>query len=95
MIGSETQAHPLRGVLLIMAAVLVFACMDAATKHMATRYNVPMVVAIRYIVNLGLLVVIFGPKLGRGLYSTNRIEPDWSWRARAALRFPRSAQVSR
>jgi drug/metabolite transporter (DMT)-like permease len=72
MIGSETQAHPLRGVLLIMAAVLVFACMDAATKHMATRYNVPMVVAIRYIVNLGLLAALLGPRLGRGLYFTQR-----------------------
>ncbi len=69
---SETQSHPLRGVLLVMAAVFVFACMDAATKHMATRYNVPMVVAIRYFVNLVLIVALLGPRLGRGLYATER-----------------------
>ena len=72
MTGGQTQSHPLKGVLLVMAAVLVFACMDVVTKHMASRYNVPLVVAFRYIVNLALLILLFGPKLGRALYTTNR-----------------------
>ena len=68
----EDAANPLKGVLLVMAAVLVFACMDSTTKHLATRYNVPLVVALRYLVNLGLLILFWGPKYGRGLYATER-----------------------
>jgi drug/metabolite transporter (DMT)-like permease len=62
----------LRGVLLIMTAVLVFACMDAITKHLAMRYNAPLVVAVRYIVNLLLLIAIMAPKHGMGLVRTRR-----------------------
>ena len=71
----EDAANPLKGVLLVMAAVLVFACMDSTTKHLATRYNVPLVVALRYLVNLGLLILLWGPKHGRGLYATERTGP--------------------
>jgi drug/metabolite transporter (DMT)-like permease len=62
----------LRGVLLIMAAVLVFACMDAVTKHLAMRYNAPLVVAVRYIVNLLLLIAIMAPRHGMELVKTKR-----------------------
>ena len=72
MTGGETHRNPLRGVLLVMAAVLVFACMDVMTKYMATRYNVPLVVAFRYLVNLALLIVLLGPRLGRSLFATER-----------------------
>ncbi len=61
-----------RGVLLIMAAVLVFACMDAVTKHLAMRYNAPLVVAVRYVGNLLLLVAIMAPRHGMGLVKTRR-----------------------
>jgi drug/metabolite transporter (DMT)-like permease len=72
MTGSETQAHPLRGVLLVMAAVLVFACSDVVTKYLAARHPVPLVLAIRYAVNFLLLIALFGPRLGRSLYATKR-----------------------
>lgn len=62
----------LRGAGFIALAVLVFACMDSMTKHLATAYNVPLVVALRYIGNLVLLVAIFGPREGRGLITTRR-----------------------
>jgi drug/metabolite transporter (DMT)-like permease len=72
MPSNETQAHRLRGVLLVMAAVFVFAVADAVTKHLAMRFPVPLVLAIRYAVNLALLVVLFGPRFGKSLYVTKR-----------------------
>jgi drug/metabolite transporter (DMT)-like permease len=67
-----TTASPLRGVLLTMAAVLVFACMDTATKFLAAHYNVPLIIAMRYLTNLGLLTLIQAPRHGWSLVSANR-----------------------
>lgn len=67
----------LRGVLLVMAAVLVFACMDATTKHLTMRYNVPVVVAARYLVNFLLLLAVFAPKHGRSLLAIDRKGLVW------------------
>jgi drug/metabolite transporter (DMT)-like permease len=57
---------------LIAAAVLVFAGMDATTKHLATTWNVPLVIALRYFGNLALLLAIFAPREGRALVQTRR-----------------------
>ena len=58
--------------MLIAGAVAVFACLDAMTKHLATAWNVPLVVAMRYIVNLLALAAIYAPSRGRALIATNR-----------------------
>lgn len=68
----EKTSHPFQGVVLIMAALLLFACMDTTTKYLATRYNVPLVVAIRYIVHGVLMVVLLAPTQGRKLVHTQR-----------------------
>lgn len=65
-------AHSYRGVLLFMLGVLLFACMDCTTKYLVARYDVPLVVAIRYIVNCLLMVVLLTPSQGRNLVRTNR-----------------------
>ena len=70
--GSPVPTHPLRGVLLIMLGVFVFACLDNTTKYLVTRYEVPLVVAIRYIVNCLLMVVLLTPSHGRKLVQTQR-----------------------
>lgn len=72
MASQLAPLNVLRGAAFIAVAVLVFACMDAMTKHLATAYNVPLVVALRYFGNLVLLVAIFGPREGRGLITTRR-----------------------
>ncbi|MES2442466.1 MAG: DMT family transporter [Pseudomonadota bacterium] len=64
--------HPLRGALLFMVGLLLFACMDATTKYLAASYDVPMVVAIRYIVNCLLMIVLLAPTHGRQLVETQR-----------------------
>ena len=58
--------------MLIAGAVAVFACVDAMTKHLATAWNVPLVVAMRYIVNVLALAAIYAPGQGRALIATKR-----------------------
>jgi drug/metabolite transporter (DMT)-like permease len=65
-------AHPLRGLLLLVSALFFFACMDTSTKYLAASYPVPLVVAVRYIVNCALMVVLLAPRQGRQLLETRR-----------------------
>ena len=69
---THLPTNVLRGMALVAMAVLVFAGMDATTKHLAATYNVPLIVALRYIGNLSLLVAIFAPRKGRALVTTRR-----------------------
>ena len=46
---------------LVLCATLAFACLDTVTKQLLVRYEVPAVAAIRYVVQLGLIVMVFGP----------------------------------
>lgn len=69
---SGAAAHSSRGVLLFMLGVLLFACMDCTTKYLVASYEVPMVVAIRYIGNLALMVILLAPSQGKKLVHTKR-----------------------
>lgn len=69
--------HPLRGFLLLLAAMFFFTCMDAATKFLARDYNVPLIVAIRYLVNWALMVALLAPTMGRKLTETRRTGLVW------------------
>jgi drug/metabolite transporter (DMT)-like permease len=64
--------NPMKGVALVSAAVFLFAMADVLTKHLALSYSVVLVVAVRYMVNVGLLGGIMGPSQGRALWQTNR-----------------------
>jgi drug/metabolite transporter (DMT)-like permease len=61
-----------KGVLLITFAVMLFALADVPTKHLTMLYSVSLVVALRYAVNLLLLVGFYAPKQGLALLKTNR-----------------------
>jgi drug/metabolite transporter (DMT)-like permease len=56
----------------VVLATLGFALSDVMTKHLTTRYAVALVVAGRYLVNVGLLAVFLGPRHGAGLWRTRR-----------------------
>ena len=58
--------------MLFCGALLVFAYMDTTTKYLAAYYNVPLIVAIRYMVHCLLMVVILGPSQGTALVQTQR-----------------------
>lgn len=64
--------RPLKGVMLIVLATLAFAAGDVVTKQQAMRHPVAVVIAVRYVINLGLLAVFLGPRLGAGLWRTRR-----------------------
>jgi drug/metabolite transporter (DMT)-like permease len=52
--------------------VLILACMDTTTKYLATRYEVPLIVAVRYVVNCLLMIVALAPAYGARLVKTRR-----------------------
>ena len=67
-----SQSNPTRGILLVCAAVFLFALSDVLTKQLAEHVAVPMIVAVRYAVNLGLLAVVLWPRHRAALWHTNR-----------------------
>lgn len=64
--------RPLQGVALVAMAALTFALADVLTKLQAERHPVAVVVAVRYLVNLALLLLLLGPGQGRALWQTRR-----------------------
>lgn len=67
-----TEGNPLKGVLLVILAVLLFAMADTAGKHLAMLYPVTLVLAVRYTVNLGLITATLLPRHGPALWRTRR-----------------------
>ena len=61
-----------RGIGLVLAAVFMFACQDALGKYLFTSYSVPFVHAVRYFVNLVIMLALFLPRYGRVLVATQR-----------------------
>jgi drug/metabolite transporter (DMT)-like permease len=64
--------RPLKGVLLILLAVLVFACMDTAGKYLMTKFGVSTVAFARYAINVIFLILIFAPRQGAKIWHSNR-----------------------
>ena len=64
--------QPLRGLVLIIGATLLFAYNDTTNKLLITEYNVPMVAAIRYIGHCLLMLAIVAPLHGREMVRTQR-----------------------
>lgn len=64
--------HPFRGVMLLAAAMFLFACMDTTTKYLTASYEVPVVMAVRYVVHALLMVILLTPSHGRRLFQTQR-----------------------
>lgn len=62
----------LKGFLLAMLGLFLFSCMDSATKYLTAHYNVPFVVAMRYMVHLLLMVLLFAPRHSTQLIKTQR-----------------------
>ncbi len=66
------NARPLVGIGLVALAAMLFAIADVAGKYLTMLYAVPLVMALRYGINLGLSVAIFAPREGRALLVANR-----------------------
>ena len=75
IVTAETNAariRPVKGVFLVVLATLAFATADAVTKQLTAHHPVSVVMAIRYLINLGLLTLLLGPSLGPRLWRINR-----------------------
>ena len=72
MTAANKPARTLSAILLVLSAVFLFACQDTMSKYLVTNYSVPFVQAIRYGVNLILMVSIFTPRLGFGFMQSGR-----------------------
>ena len=70
--AANMSARTLSAILLVLSAVFMFACQDTISKYLVTNYSVPFVQAIRYGVNLLLMVSIFTPRLGFGFMQSMR-----------------------
>lgn len=62
----------LTGIALVLCAVVIFVTMDTSSKYLMTKYNVPLIAAVRYGVNLMLLLVLFAPRHGAAIWKTQR-----------------------
>jgi drug/metabolite transporter (DMT)-like permease len=69
---SLLRHHPLKGILLAAIAWFLFACMDSCTKYLTSHYDVPVVVAMRYLVHLFLMLAILAPRNSDLLFKTQR-----------------------
>lgn len=67
-----TGGSALKGVVFVMAAVFLFAAGDTLNKYLVERHPVAFVQAGRYLVNLGLLMVLMMPRHGVTLWKTER-----------------------
>jgi drug/metabolite transporter (DMT)-like permease len=66
------EPHPVRGALLCLLALALFACMDTTTKYLSQHYPIPAIMAVRYLGNLLLMVLVFGPRQRREMVETQR-----------------------
>lgn len=66
------SAHPLRAILFLMVAVMLFVLLDSTVKQLAQRYPVLMLAWVRYVVHLVLMTVFLAPRLGRRLILSAR-----------------------
>jgi drug/metabolite transporter (DMT)-like permease len=71
-VSAEAAQHPLRGILLFLAALFLFAALDATAKYMSAFFAVPALVWARYTVHFLIMLAAFAPRMGRQLLATQR-----------------------
>lgn len=66
------EPHPLRGILLLLAALLLFSLLDATSKHLSQTFSVPFLVWARYTLHCLLMVAVLAPSMRLRLVATGR-----------------------
>lgn len=72
----------IKGVLCVSAAVFLFAAGDTAAKALFAVYSIPLILALRYTLNVLILLAALGPRHGAALFRYRR---PWLVVARGAL----------
>ena len=75
-------AHRLRGIVLFLIALLLFAALDATAKYLSAVFAVPLLVWARYMVHCVFMLATVAPSLGRELVITRH---PWQLTVRALL----------
>jgi drug/metabolite transporter (DMT)-like permease len=65
--------HALRGIVLMIAAVSTFTCLDTTSKYLAQHYPVPAIVWARYVVHMVLMALVLGPRMRFALLRTTNV----------------------
>ncbi|MDP3648082.1 MAG: DMT family transporter [Paracoccaceae bacterium] len=71
--ATQRNDGALKGVALVVAATFLFGLSDTVSKHLAMLYAVPLLLAVRYGVNLLLLMAVMMPRHGTRLWRTSRL----------------------
>ncbi len=64
--------HALRGTLLFLAALFLFAALDATAKYLSAFFAVPLLVWARYLVHFLIMLLAMAPGMGRAIVVTRR-----------------------
>jgi len=68
----QANAHPLRGIALMLLATLLFASHDALSKYLSGFYPIVMIVWARYLVHTLLMAAVFVPRRGLRVLRSKR-----------------------
>jgi drug/metabolite transporter (DMT)-like permease len=66
------EQNPRQGILLMLAALFLFACLDATAKHLSHTYPIPLLVWARYTLHCLLMVIFLAPSMRWRLLETAR-----------------------
>lgn len=66
-------ASPLRGIAMLLAALMFFVALDTTAKHLSGHLPVPMLVWARYTVHCLLMVIFLAPSMRKRLLGTRRL----------------------
>lgn len=67
----DTQS-PLRGIALLMGALVLFVMLDTTVKYLGSRWPVPMLVWARYLTHFLMMLVVLGPGMRSRLVASSR-----------------------
>ena len=63
-------AAPLRGILLVVGACVMFSLLDSVAKYLSQAHHPMMVAWARYVFHVVVMVAVFAPTMGRRLFVT-------------------------
>jgi len=77
-----THFHPWRAFALLCGAQVLFALLDGTGKHLTASMAIPLIAFLRHAGQVALMLVVLGPRMGRGLVRTRH---PWlqTWRGLA------------
>lgn len=73
MTTSPPAQHPLRGIALFMLALMLFAMLDATSKHLTATFAVPLLVWARYTLHFLAMMLFIAPSMRLRLVRTRHL----------------------